>query len=217
MPNTRSEPKTREAGDPGRAGPRPGPSGLGPSSRILTLPNVLTIARLVCLPLILLFLWQRDMQWALILFIVAGVTDFFDGLTARLLHQQTVLGMYLDPIADKLLLSSCFLVLAITNEVSWVVTGFVLARDVSIVTATIILIQTTELRVFPPTRLGKANTAVQLGAVFAILVDPSYAARWFHYFRLTLVALTPVMVLASGTHYAYVTIRKLRRLRQPTD
>lgn len=213
MPNTRSEPQTRETSE--AAAPRPDPSGAAPSSRILTLPNVLTMGRLVCLPLILLFLWQRDLHWALVLFIVAGVTDFLDGLTARLLHQQTILGMYLDPIADKLLLSSCFLVLAITSEVSWVVTGFVLARDVAIITTAIILIQTTELRVFPPTRLGKANTAVQLGAIFAILVDPSYAARWFHYFRLTLVAATPVLVLASSIHYAYVTSRKLRRLRKP--
>jgi cardiolipin synthase len=155
------------------------------------------------------------MHWALIIFVVAGVTDFFDGLTARLLHQQTVLGMYLDPIADKLLLSSCFVVLAITREIPWAVTGLVLARDVGIISGAIVLMRTTELRRFPPTRLGKANTAVQLGAVFAVLVDPVYAATWFHYLRLALVGATPVLVIASGIHYTYLTLIKLRRLHAP--
>jgi cardiolipin synthase len=186
----------------------------GHSSRILTVPNVLSLFRLGCLPLILLFLYQHDLRWALILFVVAGVTDFLDGLLARLLHQRTLFGMYLDPIADKLLLTSCFLVLAITGEMPWVVTGLVLARDLVIVTTVGVLIFATDIRRFRPTRLGKANTAVQVAAIFAVLLDPVYAWRWVHYARQALVVLTTVLVLASGIHYAYVTLRKVRRRRR---
>jgi len=211
MPDTNADQRTHHAAD-GLAAPVPAGDGVVRSSRILTLPNVLSTARLLCIPLILLFVAQRDMHWALILFVVAGVTDFFDGLTARLLHQQTVFGMYLDPIADKLLLSSCFLMLALTGEVSWAVSGLVLLRDVAIVFTTAVLIRTTTLRRFPPTRLGKANTAVQLAAVLMVLVDQDMAARWSHYLRLLLVDVTPVMVLTSGFHYLYVTLRKVRTI-----
>lgn len=211
MPESSSESKAPKTAAGGLSDSRPARDSAVPSSRILTLPNILTLVRLLCLPLIVMFLLQRDMYWALILFVVAGITDFFDGLTARLLHQQTVFGMYLDPIADKLLLSSCFVVLAITGEVSWLVTGVVLARDAGIMVTAAILIKTTSLRRFPPTRLGKANTAVQLAAVFVVLLDPVYGERWLHYLREVLVVLTPVMVLASGVHYTYLTAMKLHR------
>ncbi len=184
------------------------------SSRILTIPNILTAIRLGCIPLILLFIWERDLRYALFLLLVAGVTDFLDGLTARLLKQKTLLGMYLDPIADKLLLSSCFLVLALTGEVSWVVSGMVLARDAGIVITAAVLMFTTQLRRFPPTLLGKANTAVQVAAVFAVLLDVVSARNWVHLMRLVLLFLTPVLVMASSAHYAFLTLRKLRRRRK---
>src|SRR5512140_1556135 len=128
------------------------------SSRILTLPNVLTILRLCCIPLVLLFMWENDLRWALLLFLAAGVTDFFDGLTARLLRQQSMLGMYLDPIADKLLLSSSFLVLARTGQIPWIVSGMVLARDAGIIIICLVLMATRRMRRFPPSFLGKVNT-----------------------------------------------------------
>lgn len=184
--------------------------GSGRPARVVTVPNVLTFIRLVCIPLILLFIWERDLTWGLVLFVTAGVTDFLDGLTARLLRQKTLLGMYLDPIADKLLLSSCFLMLAVIGEVPWVVTGVVLARDAGIILVAAVLVLTTPLRRFPPTILGKANTAFQVAALFAVLVDEVTASVRVHQLRQFLVFATPALVIASGLQYAYLTLRKLR-------
>ena len=180
------------------------------SPGILTLPNVLSLLRLMAIPLVLLFMLQGDLKWALILFVAAGITDTLDGLLARLLKQKTVFGMYLDPIADKLLVSSSFVVLAITGEVPWVVTGMALARDVLIIVVAVVLMLTTDLRRFPPTLLGKVNTAVQMGAIFAVLLHAVYGFGLLNVLRLLLVWLTPALAVASGVQYTYVTVRKLR-------
>lgn len=119
------------------------------SRRILTIPNVLSLLRVCFIPLILLFIWERDLHWALILFVAAGISDGLDGTLARLLKQKTLFGMYLDPVADKLLLSSSFLVLAITGEISWLVTGMVLGRDVVLIIGVIVLLFSTDVRQFP--------------------------------------------------------------------
>lgn len=186
------------------------------STRILTIPNILSLLRLFCIPLILLFMWERDLHWALILFVAAGVSDALDGALARLLKQKTLFGMYLDPAADKLLLSSSFLVLALTGEVSWLVAGFVLGRDVVLVAGVVVLVLTTQTRRFPPSVLGKANTVVQVAAVFVLLLDEVYAYRWLHLLRLSLLGLTPLLAALSGTQYVYrgIDIFRRRRLSQ---
>jgi len=187
------------------------------STRILTIPNILSLLRLFCIPLILLFMWERDLHWALILFVAAGVSDALDGMLARLLKQKTLFGMYLDPAADKLLLSSSFLVLALTGEVSWLVAGLVLGRDAVLVAGVIVLVLTTQTRRFPPSVLGKANTVVQVAAVFVLLLDEVYAYRWLHFLRLGLLGLTPLLAALSGRQYVYrgIDIFRRRRARQP--
>jgi cardiolipin synthase len=189
----------------------------GRSTRILTIPNILSLLRLFCIPLILLFMWERDPHWALILFVAAGVSDMLDGSLARLLKQKTLFGMYLDPAADKLLLSSSFLVLALTGEVSWLVAGLVLGRDVVLVAGVVVLVLTTQTRRFPPSVLGKANTVVQVAAVFVLLLDEVYAYRWLHLLRLGLLGLTLVLAALSGTQYVYrgIDIFRRRRASQP--
>ncbi len=184
------------------------------STRILTLPNLLTLLRLAFIPVILLFLWQRDLTWALILFIAAGISDSLDGVLARLLRQRTLFGMYLDPVADKLLLSSSFLVLGLTGEVPWLVAGLVLGRDALLVVGVALLVLTTDVRRFPPTVLGKANTVVQVATVFALLLDEVYGYRWLHQLRAALLVLTPLLVVASGAHYVLQGIQTFRRRRQ---
>ncbi len=84
--------------------------------QILTAPNQLTLLRMIFLPFIVINMVKHDFKWALALFILAGLSDGLDGLLARTLHQQTVLGQYLDPIADKLLMSTMFLVLSIERQ-----------------------------------------------------------------------------------------------------
>lgn len=181
-----------------------------PSARILTLPNVISSLRLIAIPLVLLCMWERDLTWALLLFVAAAVSDFVDGLLARLLKQKTLFGMYLDPIADKLLLSSSFLILAITGEVPWLVTNLVLARDLAIVAGVVALRLATDIRRFPPTFLGKVNTSVQLAAVFAILLDEVYGLPWIRLTRRILLVATPVLVVANSFQYALRTVQWLR-------
>ncbi len=180
------------------------------SGRIFTLPNVLSFARLLlAIPLVLLFMWERDLDWALILFVVAAISDTLDGLLARLLRQKSKLGMYLDPIADKLLLSSSFLVLAMTGEIPWIVTGLVLARDLAIIVTALWLMRMRSVKEFPPSLLGKVNTSVQMLAVFAVLLDGVYARWWLTMLRKLLVWSTPVLVVSSGVHYAVRAARQL--------
>src|SRR5215470_493346 len=101
-------------------------------SQVFTAPNQLTLARMVFLPFIVMKLLDQHFQGALILFVIAGCSDGLDGLLARRLHQQTLLGQYLDPIADKMLLSTVFLVLSILHKIPWKYTVLVFSRDVCI-------------------------------------------------------------------------------------
>ena len=183
--------------------------------QVLNLPNSLTLLRLAILPLILYFLLKDNLTWALRLLLVAGLTDSLDGLLARRLRQKTQVGMYLDPVVDKLLLSSCFLVLAWNGRVPWLVSGLVLARDVTIVVVVVLLFLTTEVRQFPPTALGKANTAVQVATVFAVLLEAVYGSAWMYQGRTILLLLTPVLVVGSSLQYALLTARRLRKRPSP--
>ena len=85
------------------------------ATQLFTAPNQLTLLRMLFVPFIVINLVQEHYGWALTLFVLAGLSDGLDGLLARKLHQQTLLGQYLDPIADKLLLSTMFLVLSILH------------------------------------------------------------------------------------------------------
>src|ERR1017187_4048972 len=89
------------------------------NSRILTVPNQLTFLRLGFLPFFIILVLYKHDSWALVILTVAGLTDTFDGLLARTLNQKSALGAYLDPIADKLLLSSSFVILAFKTRIAW--------------------------------------------------------------------------------------------------
>ncbi len=179
------------------------------SHHILTVPNSFTILRLALIPVILWQMLGGRFGWALGLSVAAGVSDFLDGLSARALHQKSLFGMYLDPVADKLLLSSSFLVLAITGQVRWVVAGLVLGRDAIMIVTVVVLVLTTSLRRFPPTLLGKANTLFQMVAVYAVMLDIVYGGEWLRLTRRGLMVLVAVLVIASAVQYTLLTVRKL--------
>jgi cardiolipin synthase len=128
-------------------------------SQIFTAPNQLTLLRMVFVPFIVIELVEGRYSWALFLFVVAGFSDGLDGLLARKLHQQTLLGQYLDPIADKLLLSTMFLVLSILHKIPWKFTVLVFSRDISILAASTVLFAIAGLRDFRPSIFGKACPA----------------------------------------------------------
>ena len=139
-------------------------------SQIFTAPNQLTLLRMVFVPFIVIHLVEGRYLWALVVFVIAGFSDGLDGLLARTLHQQTLLGQYLDPIADKLLLSTMFLVLSILHKIPWKFTVLVFSRDISILAASAVLFAIAGLRDFRPSIFGKANTFSQISAVFFVLL-----------------------------------------------
>ncbi|MGB8523816.1 MAG: CDP-alcohol phosphatidyltransferase family protein, partial [Candidatus Acidiferrales bacterium] len=109
------------------------------NSRILTVPNQLTFLRLAFLPVFIITIHYERYGWAIVILIVAGLTDGLDGWLARGLNQKTPLGAYLDPIADKLLVSSSYLVLALHNKIAWWLAILVLGRDVSLLVASAVV------------------------------------------------------------------------------
>lgn len=177
-------------------------------------PNQLTLLRMVFLPLIVLSLLGGHNEWALGLFVAAGITDFFDGQLARRLHQQTTLGQYLDPVADKMLLSTMFLVLSVLHRIPWKFTVVVFGRDISILIVSAVLYITANLRDFRPSVFGKANTTSQVLAVFLVLLLPVYQAEWIYIARFIALWATFVFTIISGVHYAFLGAQRLHRAQQ---
>ena len=180
------------------------------NSRILTVPNELTFLRLAFIPFFIMAIHYERYGLALTILIVAGVSDTLDGLLARSLNQKTPLGAYLDPIADKLLLSSSYLVLALHGKIRWWLTIMVLSRDVLILVAAAVILITVGYRPFPPSLYGKANTFFQLLMVFLVLV----LAVW-HNNALSIVKDTACAYLVaafatlSGFHYCIAVARRI--------
>ena len=170
--------------------------------QITSTPNLLTMLRLIFIPLTVIAVLENHYMWALSIFIVAGLSDGLDGLLARLLHQKTVLGQYLDPIADKLLLSTMFFVLAVAHKIPWSVTVLVFARDIIILIICALLYATGLIRVFRPSWLGKANTLVQIVTVPLVLLKQISHASWVALASRIGIWATVALTIFSGVHYA---------------
>ena len=133
-------------------------------------PNLLTLMRICMAPFLVAAILEGHFLLSFILFVAAGLTDALDGLLARLLKQRSMLGQYLDPVADKLLLSTLFLVLFYKGLMPGTVTVLVFGRDVGILLVSAILYAAVGRREFHPSIFGKANTLAQISAVAAVLL-----------------------------------------------
>jgi len=179
-------------------------------SQVFTAPNQLTLLRMVFVPFIVIHLVDGHYRWALVLFIVAGFSDGLDGLLARRLHQQTLLGQYLDPIADKLLLSTLFLILSILHKIPWKFTVLVFSRDISILAASAVLFAIAGLRDFRPSIFGKANTFSQISAVFFVLLLQVYTVKWVWIARTEFLRATFIFTIVSALHYVILVQHRLK-------
>jgi len=179
-------------------------------SQIFTAPNQLTLLRMIFVPFIVIHLVEGRYLWALVVFVIAGFSDGLDGLLARTLHQQTLLGQYLDPIADKLLLSTIFLVLSILRKIPWKYTVLVFSRDISILAASAVLFAIAGLRNFRPSIFGKANTVSQIGAVFFVLLFEIRPMRWVWIARTEFLRATFFFTIISALHYVILVQKRLR-------
>ena len=178
-------------------------------SQLLTFPNQLTLLRMTFLPFIVIKLVDGRYGIALTLFVLAGLSDGLDGLLARALKQQTVVGQYLDPIADKMLLSTVFLVLSILHKIPWKFTVVVFSRDISILAASTVLFAIAGLRDFRPSVFGKANTFAQVAAVFFVLLLQIRPERWIAIARLTFLRATFTFTIISAIHYVFLVGKRL--------
>ncbi len=146
------------------------------TGRIWTVPNQITLLRLGFLPLFLILIVYEHYRWALLILVLAGLSDGIDGLLARKLNQKSSIGAYLDPIADKLLLSSSFVILAMEKKIPWWLTIMVLSRDILMLMVAAVIILISGYRPFPPSLLGKATTFFQIVLVFAAVLAAPFPA-----------------------------------------
>ncbi len=172
-------------------------------------PNLLTILRICLAPFLVSAILEGRFVLSFVLFVAAGLSDALDGALARWLKQRTALGQYLDPVADKLLLSTLFLVLTHEKLIPVTVTVLVFGRDVAILLVAALLFAAVGRREFKPSPLGKANTVAQVTAVAVVLLHQITVAEWV--VILTRVALYATMALtvASGLHYAWLVTRRM--------
>jgi cardiolipin synthase len=174
-----------------------------PSNPLRTAPNLLTLMR-ICLVPVLVAAVLNDAYWlGFALFVVAGLTDALDGTLARVLHQRSMLGSYLDPVADKLLLSALFLVLMHKNLIPVTVTVLVFGRDLGILLVAAILYAAAGRREFRPSIFGKLNTLAQVGAVAAVLFSKVEPLFWVAVACKWALRATTVFTVVSGIHYAW--------------
>jgi cardiolipin synthase len=174
-----------------------------------TVPNQITFLRLALLPVYLICLFYGRFDWALALLVTAGLTDALDGILARRLNQKSELGTFLDPVADKLLVSSSFVLLALKGSIGWWLTILVLARDIIILVTATVIVLVVGLRTFPPSLYGKATTVAQILLIFAIVAAAAFQQRALAEAKEILVYATAVLTVVSGLHYSATIARQM--------
>ncbi|MBI3608675.1 MAG: CDP-alcohol phosphatidyltransferase family protein [Nitrospirae bacterium] len=173
----------------------------------MNIPNLLTVVRILLVPIFVDLIVYGYSGWALLVFLGAGLTDALDGMIARVLDQRTTLGRYLDPLADKLLLVTAFVVLSIVGVIPIWVTIIVVSRDVIISIGTLVIHLLRERVNIMPTLMGKATTVAQLVYVVAALLGMTtpMAPRLVG----VVLAVTLGLTIVSGLHYMFRGIRML--------
>jgi cardiolipin synthase len=192
-------------------------SGSNVSTKVLTIPNLLTFLRIGLIPLFAILLVYNREGWALIVFTIAGVSDGIDGFVARRFGQESELGTIIDPIADKLLMTTAFVMLTMSTVVGsqrhlpvpfWV-TATVIGRDVAIVAIAGAINVMTGFHEFKPSWLGKASTFVQVVGVIAILVAAVFPELRGFYLP-TVYTVVAAFAVFSGFHYIFHVAKLMR-------
>jgi len=191
------------------------------STRVLTIPNLLTFLRIGLIPVFAILLAYNREGWALIVFTIAGVSDGVDGFIARRMKQESELGTIIDPIADKLLMTTAFVMLTLASVVGtprhlpvpfWV-TATVIGRDIAIVAIAGAINVMTGFRGFRPSFLGKASTFVQVVGVILILIAAVFPQLRGFYLP-TVYTTVAAFAVFSGVHYIFQVARLMREDEQ---
>jgi cardiolipin synthase len=177
---------------------------------VFTVANQLTMVRMALVPVFVVLVLNREFAWALVVFVVAGLTDALDGWVARHTNQSTRLGQMLDPVADKLLAGSSYVLLTwatgLTCPLPVWLTVTMLFRDAMLVVAVVVVHLTLGPRSFPPSRLGKVSTAFTVVTGAAALAANAAGEcpptlRWLY-------VATLLVLVASTAHYIYQASEK---------
>jgi cardiolipin synthase (CMP-forming) len=176
----------------------------------LNLPNFFTTLRLLLVPFIIQAILAGRHTLALVLFASAAATDVFDGAAARRLHLITQSGAYLDPIADKCLLSGVYLALAIAGILPWWFVAIIFGRDLYILAAVAILMLSTSVRQYPPSIWGKLSTFVQIFTAVVWMARNVFHVPVLDAFSSAMLWPCMVFTLWSGVHYTWRGIQVAR-------
>ena len=182
---------------------------------MLTVPNFLTLLRIVAVPVFLILVSYQRYGAALCLFLSAGITDAVDGVLARLTDTRSDLGARLDPLADKLLLSSAFVVLSFKGVIGWWLTILVLARDVIILATAVVILLVVGHRTFPPSVYGKLTTLLQILLVVIAVAAAAFQSPWLHEAERGLIYAVAASTVVSGVHYSFTIARRLSGPARP--
>ena len=187
----------------------------------MTIPNILTLLRLILIPVFVSQLYYGQFGWALSTFFLAGLSDAIDGFIARRFNQTSEIGKALDPIADKLMMTTAFVVLSLPQIVPrstylpipfWL-TAAVIARDVLIIVVAGAIFVTTNFRNFRPSIWGKISTSIQVLSVLLILIAVNYP--FFGELYLPIVYFMVFSLAAiSGFHYIFFVSFLMKREKQ---
>ncbi len=178
----------------------------------LTLPNLISLARLCLVPVVLLAIWHRQYERALVWCFIAAATDALDGFLARRLHAESRLGAYLDPVGDKVLLSGIFLTLGFDHAIPLWLPLIVVARDALILSYVAWAFLFTEIREFEPSVWGKASTAIQiLTALVMLLARAKLFGPVPSLLEPPLIGLTVLAAVWTAIHYSWVGWVTLQR------
>ena len=189
------------------------PDGRPGRSELLTLPNALSLSRILLTPVFVLMMVQGRPWAAFIVFLAAGATDALDGFTARWLHLRSTLGLWLDPLGDKVLLTAAFIVLTLPNIAApntlplWL-TVLCVGRDVALALGALIIVVLRGKRTFPPLLAGKASTICQVFLMYFVLYlnaagKSPQSLGWLY-------VLTALLTAASFVQYGFIGVRMLR-------
>jgi cardiolipin synthase (CMP-forming) len=178
--------------------------------RWCNLANLFTLVRLILIPYVIGAILDGRHGRALELFFLAAVTDVIDGTLARSYGMATQVGAYLDPIADKCLLSGIFLAMGATGSVPWWFVAVVLGRDVYILVAVVAVLALTKVRKFPPSRWGKISTFVQIATAVTLLVENIWKLAVLQAISSAMLWVCLGFTIWSGVHYTFRGAQTLR-------
>ncbi|MGZ5488461.1 MAG: CDP-alcohol phosphatidyltransferase family protein [Candidatus Aminicenantales bacterium] len=192
------------------------PAGRERRSELLTLPNLLSLSRILLTPVFVVLMVQKKPWAAFIVFLAAGATDALDGLAARWLRLKSTLGLWLDPMGDKILLTSAFVVLTLPalaqpNTLPLWLTALCVGRDVAIALGALIIIALRGKRTFKPVLAGKASTVCQVFMIYFVLYlnavgKSPQSLGWLY-------VLTALLTAGAFVQYAFIGARMLRQGR----